>query len=74
MTNVNQNRIESFIWSITDDVLRELFRRGKYPHVILPMCVIHRLDAVLEPTKQNLLKTKEILDKTASLRRPPSVD
>ena len=74
MTNVNQNRIESFIWSITDDVLRELFRRGKYPRVILPMCVIHRLDAVLEPTKQNLLKTKEILDKTASLRRPPSVD
>jgi type I restriction enzyme M protein len=60
---VDANKIASFIWGITDDVLRDLFRRGKYPDVILPMCVIRRLDAVLEPTKQNVLKTKEMLDK-----------
>jgi type I restriction-modification system DNA methylase subunit len=41
-----------FIWGIADDVLRDLFKRGKYPDVILPMCVLRRMDAVLEPTKQ----------------------
>ena len=56
------NRISSFIWSITDDVLRDLFRRGKYPDVILPMCVIRRFDSVLEPTKKKVLDTKDILD------------
>jgi type I restriction enzyme M protein len=56
------NRIVSFIWGIADDVLRDLFRRGKYPDVILPMCVLRRMDAVLEPTKQAVLDTKQMLD------------
>jgi type I restriction enzyme M protein len=56
------NKIISFIWGIADDVLRDLFKRGKYPDVILPMCVIRRMDAVLEPTKQNVLNTKKMLD------------
>jgi type I restriction enzyme M protein len=56
------NKIISFIWGIADDVLRDLFKRGKYPDVILPMCVIRRMDAVLEPTKQNVLDTKKMLD------------
>jgi len=56
------NKIVSFIWGIADDVLRDLFKRGKYPDVILPMCVIRRLDAVLEPTKQAVLETKKLLD------------
>src|SRR5712692_1214835 len=56
------NRIVSFIWGIADDVLRDLFRRGKYPDVILPMCVLRRLDAVLEPTKQAVLDAKKMLD------------
>jgi type I restriction enzyme M protein len=56
------NRIVSFIWGIADDVLRDLFRRGKYPDVILPMCVLRRMDAVLEPTKQAVLDTKKVLD------------
>ncbi len=57
------NKIVSFIWGIADDVLRDLFKRGKYPDVILPMCVIRRMDAVLEPTKAKVLETKELLDK-----------
>jgi type I restriction enzyme M protein len=57
------NKIVSFIWSIADDVLRDLFKRGKYPDVILPMCVIRRMDAVLEPTKQAVLDAKKMLDK-----------
>jgi type I restriction enzyme M protein len=56
------NKIVSFIWGIADDVLRDLFKRGKYPDVILPMCVIRRLDAVLEPTKQKVLATRAMLD------------
>jgi hypothetical protein len=54
-TNLDQaahNKIVSFLWGIADDVLRDLFKRGKYPDVILPMCVLRRLDAVLEPTKK----------------------
>jgi type I restriction enzyme M protein len=45
-------KIVSFIWGIADDVLRDLFKRGKYPDVILPMFVLRRMDAVLEPTKK----------------------
>ena len=62
MDQATHNKIVSFIWGIADDVLRDLFRRGKYPDVILPMCVLRRMDAVLEPTKQAVLDTKKMLD------------
>ena len=55
--------IANFIWGIADDVLRDVYVRGKYRDVILPMTVIRRLDAVLEPTKQAVLAMKENLDK-----------
>src|ERR1700756_4248736 len=42
MDQVTHNKIVSFIWGIADDVLRDLFKRGKYPDVILPMCVLRR--------------------------------
>ena len=50
--------ITNFIWGIADDVLRDLYVRGKYRDVILPMTVLRRLDAVLEPTKQAVLDMK----------------
>src|SRR3954463_3208810 len=56
------NWIANFIWGIADDVLRDVYVRGKYRDVILPMTVIRRLDAVLEPTKQTVLKLNEQLD------------
>ena len=62
MDQATHNKIVSFIWGIADDVLRDLFKRGKYPDVILPMCVIRRMDAVLEPTKRQVLDTKKMLD------------
>src|SRR5688572_14407400 len=55
--------IANFIWGIADDVLRDLYVRGKYRDVILPMTVLRRLDAVLEPTKQAVLDMKASLDK-----------
>ena len=67
--------ISSFIWGIADDVLRDVYVRGKYRDVILPMTVIRRLDAVLEPTKEDVLRMKAQLDaagvanQDAALRR-----
>ena len=58
------NRITSFIWGIADDVLRDVFVRGKYRDVILPMTVLRRLDAVLESTKEAVLEMKAALDRT----------
>src|SRR5450631_2435911 len=55
--------IANFIWGIADDVLRDLYVRGKYRDVILPMTVLRRLDAVLEPSKQAVLDMKGSLDK-----------
>ena len=54
--------IANFIWGIADDVLRDLYVRGKYRDVILPMTVIRRLDSLLEPSKREVLNTKELLD------------
>src|SRR5207248_1385833 len=62
MDQATHNKIVSFIWGIADDVLRDLFKRGKYPDVILPMCVLRRFDAVLEPTKKGVLEAKKTLD------------
>lgn len=48
---INHNQIVSLIWNIADDVLRDVFLRGQYRDVILPMVVLRRLDALLESTK-----------------------
>jgi len=63
LNHTEQNRIVNFIWNIADDVLRDVYVRGKYRDVILPMTVIRRLDALLESTKDAVLKQKESLDK-----------
>lgn len=62
MTTPDLNWITNFIWGIADDVLRDLYVRGKYRDVILPMIVLRRLDAVLEPTKSTVLSMKASLD------------
>jgi len=63
MNNNFYSTIVSFIWSIADDILRDVYVRGKYRDVILPMTVIRRLDVLLEPTKQKVLEMKALLDK-----------
>lgn len=62
MDNQEYNSIVSFIWGIADDCLRDVYVRGKYRDVILPMTVIRRLDAMLEETKENVLIMKKQLD------------
>ncbi len=63
MSNGDLNWITNYIWGIADDVLRDLYVRGKYRDVILPMMVLRRLDTVLEPVKQAVLDMKANLDK-----------
>ncbi len=63
MDQAQLNWLTNFIWNIADDVLRDVYVRGKYRDVILPMTVLRRLDAVLEPTKQDVLDMKAALDK-----------
>lgn len=58
----NNSQIVSFIWNIADDVLRDVFLRGQYRDVILPMVVLRRLDALLEPTKEEVEKELEEMD------------
>jgi type I restriction enzyme M protein len=65
--------IANFIWGIADDVLRDLYVRGKYRDVILPMTVLRRLDAVLEPTKQAVLDMKASLDKAGIVHQDPAL-
>lgn len=62
MDNQEYNSIVSFIWGIADDCLRDVYVRGKYRDVILPMTVIRRLDAMLEGTKKTVLTMKKQLD------------
>lgn len=55
MNHAAHNKLISFIWSIADDCLRDVYVRGKYRDVILPMVVLRRLDTLLEPTKAAVL-------------------
>ncbi len=56
MNTAVHNKLVSFIWSIADDCLRDIYVRGKYRDVILPMVVLRRLDALLEPTKDKVME------------------
>jgi len=56
MTHSSHNKLVSFIWSIADDCLRDVYVRGKYRDIILPFVVLRRIDALLEPTKAEVLE------------------
>ncbi|MEG0794021.1 MAG: class I SAM-dependent DNA methyltransferase [Lachnospiraceae bacterium] len=73
MDNQLQNTIVSFIWGIADDCLRDVYVRGKYRDVILPMTVIRRLDAMLEDTKKDVLELKDTLDKAGITNQWPAL-
>ncbi|MCY3563944.1 MAG: type I restriction-modification system subunit M N-terminal domain-containing protein, partial [bacterium] len=62
MNNGDLNWITNYIWGIADDVLRDVYVRGKYRDVILPMTVLRRLDTVLEGSKQAVLDMSKRLD------------
>src|SRR3954466_1465747 len=63
MDQATHSTLVNYIWGIADDVLRDVYVRGKYRDVILPMTVLRRLDSLLEPTKSAVLEMKVMLDK-----------
>ncbi len=68
------NKLVSFIWNIADDCLRDVYVRGKYRDVILPMVVLRRLDTLLEPSKEAVLEEVKFQQeemKTAELDEEP---
>jgi len=73
MDSAQHNMIVNFIWGIADDCLRDIYVRGKYRDVILPLTVIRRLDALLEDTKQNVLTLKTQLDKAKVTNQHPAL-
>lgn len=73
MDNQLQNSIVNFIWGIADDCLRDVYVRGKYRDVILPMTVIRRLDAMLEDTKPAVLEMKKKMDEAGISNQWPAL-
>ena len=73
MDNQVHNAIVSFIWGIADDCLRDVYVRGKYRDVILPMTVIRRLDAMLEETKPAVLEMKKKMDDAGITNQWPAL-
>ena len=67
MDHATHNKIVSFIWSIADDCLRDVFVRGKYRDVILPMFVLRRIDCLLEDTKEAVLEEVRFQKKEAKM-------
>src|ERR1700736_5650282 len=71
---MNHGEIVSFIWGVAD-LIRDTFKRGKYQDVILPLTVLRRLDCVLAPSKERVLKRqaelrgKGLQDLDAQLRK-----
>lgn len=61
MNHKVHNQIVNFIWGIADDVLRDVFVRGKYRDIILPFTVLRRIDVLLEPTKAQVLAANQFL-------------
>lgn len=62
MDNRVHNQIVSFIWGIADDVLRDVFVRGKYRDIILPFTVLRRIDVLLEETKEKVLEANKFME------------
>lgn len=62
MNQSQYNQLFNFLWNIANDVLVQAFEKGKYKEIIMPMLVLRRLDILLERTKNDLLRQKEMLD------------
>lgn len=74
MNHATYNMIVGFIWNIADDVLRDVYVRGKYRDVILPMTVIRRLDCLLEPTKEEVVDRHKFLEKKNIHSQAPQLE
>ena len=71
MTQIQHNQLVSFIWNIANDVLVNVYNKGDYRKVILPMIVLRRFDAVLE--EKEVLAMKERLTAANIIKRIYSI-
>ncbi len=71
MNQTQYNQLFSFIWNIATDVLVYAFEKGEYKKIIMPMMVLRRIDVLLEPTKEQLLETKKMLDENHFTNQDP---
>ena len=71
MNTAQYNALFNFIWNIANDVLVQNFEKGEYKKVILPFMVLRRIDILLEPTKQEVMKKKEFCDKNGITNYDP---
>lgn len=69
MKNSNFQQLANFIWSVAD-LLRGPYRPPQYERVMLPLTVLRRFDAVLAPTKDEVLKRYEAL----KAKNTPNID
>ena len=71
--NNNNNKVEvGFIWQITDDVLRDAFKKNEIGDVVLPFVVIRRLDCILDGLNENVRATyHNFKDKVADDKLDP---
>ena len=63
MNQSTYNALKSFIWGIANDCLVDVYDVGDYRKVILPMLVIRRFDAVLEPKHEEVVAAKKRFEK-----------
>ena len=63
MNQSTYNALKSFIWGIANDCLVDVYDVGDYRKVILPMLVIRRFDAVLEPKHDEVIAAKKKFEK-----------
>jgi type I restriction enzyme M protein len=73
MNHIQHNQIVNFIWGIADDVLRDVYTRGKYRDIILPFTVLRRLDALLEPSKDKVIEMHEQLNRLKIENQSPQL-
>lgn len=73
MNHIQHNQIVNFIWGIADDILRDVYTRGKYRDIILPFTVLRRLDALLEPSKDKVIEMHEQLNKLKIENQSPQL-
>ncbi len=71
MPSTDFRQLANFIWSIAD-LLRHDYKQADYGKVILPFTVLRRLDCVLEPTKDKVLKKLKELEKKT--KKPENID
>jgi type I restriction enzyme M protein len=73
MSTNNNKKVEvGFIWQITDDVLRDAFKKNEIGDVVLPFVVIRRLDCILDGVNENVRSTHQnFKDKVAEDKLDP---